>query len=100
MLIWVESPGFQGFGCSACDWKFRPVGALTDQSLDEMKKTFEDQRDREFAAVAGEPGRLINARLADLAEFTAFAVYPSGLGGSLHHLPIDEHASRRSREIS
>jgi len=50
MLIWFESPGFQGFGCSACDWKFRPVGALTGQSLDEMKKTFEDQRDREFAA--------------------------------------------------
>jgi hypothetical protein len=49
-LVWVETTSFQGFGCSECDWKFRPSGTLTGRSIDEMKTAFEEQRDKEFAA--------------------------------------------------
>jgi hypothetical protein len=48
-LEWIESQNFQGFGCSECDWKFNPSGALADGSLDEMKRKYEAERDKEFA---------------------------------------------------
>jgi hypothetical protein len=48
-LVWVERRNFQGFGCSACSWVFKPSGAFVDGSLDEMKNTYEAQRDNEFA---------------------------------------------------
>jgi hypothetical protein len=48
-LIWIEDPRFQGFGCSECEWKFKPSGSLAGNSLDEMKAIFERQRDKEFA---------------------------------------------------
>jgi len=47
---WIESQNFQGFGCSECNWKFRPSGALAGNSLDEMKRKYEAERDKEFAA--------------------------------------------------
>jgi hypothetical protein len=49
-LKWIERQNFQGFGCSECNWKFSPSGALTGDSLDEMKKRYEGERDCEFAA--------------------------------------------------
>lgn len=49
-LKWISDENFEGFGCSECDWKFKPLGALTDDSLERMKKTYEAQRDKEFAA--------------------------------------------------
>ena len=49
-LGWMESQNFQGFGCSECNWKFRPIGALAGHTLDEMKKKYEAERDKEFAA--------------------------------------------------
>jgi hypothetical protein len=49
-LVWVESRNFEGFGCSACNWAFKPPGALLGESLDEMKQNYEAQRDKEFAA--------------------------------------------------
>ena len=49
-LVWVEGQNLQGFGCSQCDWVFKPSGAPLDKSLDEMKQKYEDQRDEEFAA--------------------------------------------------
>ena len=49
-LVWIEKQNFQGFGCSECNWMFNPSGALFDESLDEMKRKYEAQRDKEFAA--------------------------------------------------
>jgi hypothetical protein len=49
-LVWIENQNFQGFGCSECKWVFVSSGALIGESLDEMKRNYEAQRDREFAA--------------------------------------------------
>jgi hypothetical protein len=49
-LVWIENQNFQGFGCSECNWMFRPASALVGGSLDEMKQKYEAQRDNEFAA--------------------------------------------------
>ena len=49
-LVWIENQKLQGFGCSACNWVFNPSGALAGESLDEMKRKYEAQRDKEFAA--------------------------------------------------
>ena len=48
--IWIEDRNFQGFGCSECDWRFKPSGTLVGESLDEMKRRFEAQLDKEFTA--------------------------------------------------
>jgi len=47
-LIWIDKSRFQGFGCSACAWVFKPSGAPTGNSFDEMMQNFELQRDNEF----------------------------------------------------
>jgi hypothetical protein len=49
-LEWIDSPKFQGFGCSGCNWTFKPSGAPAGDSLAEMKRKFEAERDEEFAA--------------------------------------------------
>jgi hypothetical protein len=49
-LVWIEKQSFQGFGCSECNWMFRPSSALLDESLDRMKEKYAAQRDKEFAA--------------------------------------------------
>ncbi len=49
-LVWIEGQAFQGFGCSECNWVFRPSDTLARESLDEMKQKFEAQCDKEFAA--------------------------------------------------
>jgi hypothetical protein len=49
-LEWMRSENFEGFGCSQCDWKFKPLGVLTSYSLEEMKRNYEALRDKEFAA--------------------------------------------------
>jgi hypothetical protein len=48
-LKWIESPKFQGFGCSWCNWKFKPSGTLLGDSLEQMKRKYEADRDKEFA---------------------------------------------------
>jgi hypothetical protein len=48
-LIWIEESHFRGYGCSACAWVFKPSGAPTGNSFDEMMRNFELQRDKEFA---------------------------------------------------
>ena len=48
--VWIEKPNFQGFGRSECNWVFKPSSALLRESRNEMKQTFEAQRDKEFAA--------------------------------------------------
>lgn len=49
-LVWIETQNRQGFGCSECNWVFNPSGGLAGESLDEMKRKYEAQRDKEFAA--------------------------------------------------
>jgi hypothetical protein len=50
MLIWIEEPSFQGFGCSECAWVFNPSGPPSGNSLEEMKEYYEQRRDKEFGA--------------------------------------------------
>jgi len=47
-LVWIEQLRFRGFGCSDCGWRFKPSGAPTGASFDEMMRNFELQRDKEF----------------------------------------------------
>jgi hypothetical protein len=49
-LIWIERLRFRGFGCSECDWRFKPSGAPAGTSFDEMLSNFELQRDKEFTS--------------------------------------------------
>ena len=49
-LVWIEKQDFQGFGCSECNWKFSASGTLAGDSLDEMKRKYAVERDKEFAA--------------------------------------------------
>jgi hypothetical protein len=49
-LVWIEDQTLQGFGCSECNWMFNPSGPPVGESLDEMKRKYEAQRDKEFAA--------------------------------------------------
>jgi hypothetical protein len=46
-LVWIEHDRFQG--CSECAWAFNPSGAPTGKSLDESKRNFELQRDKDFS---------------------------------------------------
>jgi hypothetical protein len=39
-LIWIESENFEGFGCSHCNWRFKPTGAIVGESLDRMKRDY------------------------------------------------------------
>jgi hypothetical protein len=47
-LVWIEHDRFRGWGCSECVWVFNPSGSPTGKSLDESKRNFELQRDKEF----------------------------------------------------
>ena len=49
-LAWIKTQDFQGYGCSECDWKYKPIGKVAGDSLDEMKRRFEAERDKEFAS--------------------------------------------------
>jgi hypothetical protein len=49
-LVWIENQKFHGYGCSQCNWVFQPYGALAGESLAQMIKAFEDQREKEFTA--------------------------------------------------
>jgi hypothetical protein len=51
-LVWLEQPRFRGWGCSECAWVFNSSGAPTGKSLDEAKRNFVLQRDKEFASHA------------------------------------------------
>jgi hypothetical protein len=49
-LVWIERDRFRGWGCSECAWIFNSSGAPTGKSLDEAKRNFVLQRDKEFAS--------------------------------------------------
>ncbi len=49
-MIWMASAERESWGCSECSWSFHPSGPPLGDSLDEMKKNYERQRDKEFDA--------------------------------------------------
>jgi len=49
-LVWIANATFEGFGCSECNWVFKPASAIVTESLDEMKQQYEAERDKEFTA--------------------------------------------------
>ena len=49
-LVWIDEKRFRGFGCSECAWVFNPSGSPTGNSLNEMMRNFELQRDKEFTS--------------------------------------------------
>ena len=73
-LEWIKSEEFQGFGCSDCNWKFKPLSALVGNSLDEMKRNYEAQCKKEFAAHAcvkrrSSTGRIVQTKGTELLAF-------------------------------
>jgi len=77
-LEWIRTENFQGFGCSECSWKFKPLGALVGDSLDEMKRNYEAQCKREFASHVcvnrRSSSRIVQARRTELAPIFALPV--------------------------
>jgi len=51
-LVWVEKDRFQGWVCSACGRKFRASGPLVGDTIEEMKRHYERERDEAFEAHA------------------------------------------------
>jgi hypothetical protein len=49
-LVWINNERFFCWGCSECAWVFNPLGSPKGESLDEMKRIYEKQRDKDFAA--------------------------------------------------
>jgi rubredoxin len=49
-LEWVERNNFHGWACSECAWIFNPAGPPRGESLDQMIREFEEQRNKEFAS--------------------------------------------------
>jgi hypothetical protein len=49
-MIRIASAQFEGWGCSECAWIFRTSGPPFGDSLEEMKRNYEQRRDKEFAS--------------------------------------------------
>jgi hypothetical protein len=49
-LVRIESANFLGFGCSDCNWVFNPSGAVVGETIEEMERKYQAERDKEFAA--------------------------------------------------
>jgi len=47
-LVWVDRERFQGWGCSVREWVFYASGPLVGKSIEEMKRGYEAERDKEF----------------------------------------------------
>jgi hypothetical protein len=47
-LVWVEKERFHGWACSACGWEFRASGPLVGETIEEMKRAYERERDEAF----------------------------------------------------
>ena len=50
LVIGLTEAIIAGFGYSECNWVFTLLGEVVGESLDEMKRKYEAQRDRKFAA--------------------------------------------------
>jgi hypothetical protein len=51
-LIWVERDRFRGWACSACAREFKASGPLVGDTIEEMKRDHERERDGTFKAHA------------------------------------------------
>ncbi len=49
-MTWVKDASHEGWACSECAWIFNPSGPPQGVSLEDMKRNFESQRAKEFAA--------------------------------------------------
>ena len=49
-LVWMKKRDFQGWACSECAWAFNPIGPLVGESIVEMMRHYEQQRDKEFTS--------------------------------------------------
>lgn len=49
-MIWIKTARMEAWGCSQCDWTFKPLDPLRGSSLDEMKQNYLNQRETEFAS--------------------------------------------------
>jgi hypothetical protein len=47
-LVWIESHHFLGFGCSQCNWVFRPSGVVGGESLDKMNMDYDHPPSNQF----------------------------------------------------
>ena len=47
-LVWVAR--HEGWGCSQCSWVFSMADPPIGNSIDEMKRHFEQRRSKEFAS--------------------------------------------------
>jgi hypothetical protein len=73
-LEWIKDQNFLGFGCSECNWKFKPHGALLGDSLDEMKRNYVAQCKKEFAAHACVNRRSFAGRILQTGRTELFAL--------------------------
>jgi hypothetical protein len=48
-MIWIKTARIEAWACSSCAWMFSPTGPPLGADLDEMKRNFERQRDKEYA---------------------------------------------------
>ena len=61
--VWIKNQSFQGFGCSDCNWMFKPSIAFVGETLDEVKQKYQAQLDKEYAAhVCGKHPRAESAK--------------------------------------
>lgn len=49
-MIWVETGTRRGWTCSVCAWVFKPSGPPLGKTIEEMKRNYESQGQKEFAA--------------------------------------------------
>ena len=49
-MVWIKTPRMEAWTCFACGWAFRPSGPPEGNSLDEMMRNYELQRDKEYAS--------------------------------------------------
>jgi len=48
-LVWIKTQSFVDFGCFDCQWVDKTTGTFIGKSLDQMKRAYEAERDKEFA---------------------------------------------------
>ena len=61
--VWVERPDFWGWGCSKCAWVFKMAGPPVGNSIDEMRRHYEQRCDKDFAShVCAEHPRVKNPK--------------------------------------
>lgn len=47
-MIWVQTENVESWGCSECDWIFKPSGPPHGFAMEDMKQNFEREREQGF----------------------------------------------------